>query len=155
MTDANKTILKRIGITAGILTGIYVLISLFRGWNPMKWFEPATPKDGDVCTTAANTAGHITGGICVEDMVLVEGAVCTTADNKAGTVMAGICVANRTNGNGDLPDDNPLLRVAPDNSTQKAGCVSPTINQGKYYCPPGKSSVRINVGGTWQVLCCP
>lgn len=78
-----------------------------------------------------------------------EGSVCLTGDSKTGTIKGGICVAE-----GDRPDDNPVLRVAPDNSTQKAGCVSPTINQGKYYCPPGKSLKRVNVGGVSQVLCC-
>lgn len=66
MTDANKTILKRIGTTAGILAGIYVLVSLFRGWNPMKWFEPATPKEGDDCKMNDGRDGKINAsGSCV------------------------------------------------------------------------------------------
>lgn len=66
MTDTKK-IWKGVGITAGILVVIYALGWLITGkGNPMNWFTPATPKEGDDCKMADGRDGKINAsGSCV------------------------------------------------------------------------------------------
>lgn len=59
----NKKILKGVGITAGILAGIWVAGSLITGkWNPLKWFSPSASD----CKTPDGKDGKLdSAGNCV------------------------------------------------------------------------------------------